>query len=248
MGNQQTKVFIGVPVYGSVDVHFFAALMDFIKAAKDFPHTLHYVAGDSLVSRARNTITMEFLKSDCTHLLFIDSDLVFSIDQIKRLISHGESIIGGFYPKKKDGAPELVFNPTIPPTPMDSRRLTEVRYIGTGFMLIAREVFEKMIAELGDDIVFKVDTKEKVGFDFWPVGVYKYADGSRRYLSEDWYFCQRALDLGFRIFGDNGIMLKHSGNALYPLKSQEAALFSVTPETAEPVNAAATPSPAVAAA
>ena len=248
MGKQQNKVFIGVPVYGAVDIHFFDALLKFIGASKDFNHSLNYVCGDSLVSRARNTLTMDFLKSDCTHLLFIDSDLVFSLEQIQRIISHGEDIVGGFYPKKKDGPCELVYNPLIPAATMDARRLTEVRYIGTGFMCIARRVFEKMIEELGDELIFKVDTKEKVGFDFWPVGVYKYADGARRYLSEDWYFCQRAIDLGFKIYGDNGIALKHSGNAVYPLKSQEAPLFSVPSETVAPVNAVAAQSPAMAAA
>jgi len=221
------KPFLAIPIFASIDIHFFASLMAFIKDAKDFSYGISYVCGDSLVSRARNTLSMEFLKSDCTHLLFLDSDLVFSLEQIKRVLSHDEDIVGGFYPKKKDGAPELVFNPTIPPTPMDSRRLTEVRYMGTGFLCISKKVFEKMISELGDEIIFKLDGKEKVGFDFWPVGVYKFSDGTRRYLSEDWYFCQRAIDLGFKVYGDNGILLKHSGNAVYPLESQEAALLHV---------------------
>lgn len=228
----EKRVFIGIPVFNQVDVHFFDSVMKFAQHNSDkVSCKIAVVAGDSLVPRARNTLTMEFLKQqDCTHLLFIDSDLIFSGDQIERLLSHDVDIVGGFYPKKQQGNPELVFNTLTPPAPMDSRRLTPVKYIGTGFMCVKRCVFEKMIEELGDEIIFKVDGQEnKFGFDFWPVGVYKYPDGTRRYLSEDWYFCQRAIDLGFTVYGDNGVLLKHSGSAVYPLKTQEQQLFSRLP-------------------
>ena len=143
---------------------------------------------------------------------------------------------------------EFFFNCLTPVGEMDERRLTPVKYMGTGFLCVAKAVFEKMIAELGDTLIFKVDETEKVGFDFWPVGVYQFKDGSRRYLSEDWFFCQRAIDLGFTVYGDNGILLRHSGNAVYPLLSQEAGLFRTQPETEAPVSAAAAPSPVMAAA
>jgi hypothetical protein len=221
------KLFLGVPIYNSVDCHFFSALLEFQRAAiaEDFGYKLHYIIGDSLVSRARNAITMEFLKSDCTHLLFIDSDLVFSLDQVKRIMSHDEDIVGGFYPKKKQGPIEFVFNCIKPEPPVDERGLTEVKYMGTGFLCISRKVFETMIDKLWDDLIYKVDTLEKVAFDFWKVGTYKFADGFKRYLSEDWYFCQVAKDLGFKVYGDQKILLKHSGNAVYPLQTQEHELF-----------------------
>lgn len=221
------SLFVATPIYGGVDPHFFCSLLQFLGAKHELPFPIQCstVIGDSLVTRARNNLTMEFLKSHHTHLLFIDSDLVFGVDHVRRIMEHGEDIVGGFYPKKKDGDAELVFN-SLTSLEMDSRSLSEVNYIGTGFICIKRCVFEKMISELGDDIVFKVDgVQNKVGFDFWPVGVYKYPDGSRRYLSEDWYFCQRARDLGFKVWGDNKVLLKHSGNALYPLKHQEKQIF-----------------------
>jgi hypothetical protein len=242
----KANIFIGVPVFGSVDVHFFDSMMKFVQnKSESMICKIAVVAGDSLVPRARNTLTMEFLKaSDCTHLLFIDSDLIFSAEHVARLVSHDVDIVGGFYPKKQQGDPELVFNTLDTPAPMDERRLTPVKYIGTGFIMVKRCVFEKMISEYGDEMIFKVDgPPDKFGFDFWPVGVYKYKDGTRRYLSEDWYFCQRARDLGFTIYGDNGVILKHSGSAVYPLKSQEAKLFGRLPSNAAVPAAAAPESP-----
>lgn len=221
------KLFVATPIYGSVDPHFFCSVLRFLESKKSlpFPVDCSTVIGDSLVTRARNTMTMEFLKSGASHILMIDSDLVFSAEHVERIMSHDEDIVGGFYPKKKDGDAELVFN-SMSSIEMDERGLTEVNYIGTGFICIKRRVFEEMISKLGDEIVFKVDgVHNKVGFDFWPVGVYRYPDNSRRYLSEDWYFCQRARDLGFKVWGDNKVLLKHSGNALYPLKHQEKQIL-----------------------
>jgi len=250
---EKTSLFVGVPIFNSVDVHFFDSAIKFLKTNDSIRCKFAVVAGDSLVPRARNTLTMEFLKSDCTHLLFIDSDLIFGADQVARILSHDEDIVGGFYPKKQQGDPELVFNCLTPPAPMDHRRLTPVKYIGTGFICVKRRVFEKMIEEYGDEMIFSVDGKPGTfAFDLWPVGVYKYKDGSRRYLSEDWYFCQRAIDLGFTVYGDNGVILKHSGSAVYPLRTQEEKLFKRLPTSvaataaappASPLCEAAAPSP-----
>ena len=226
MGNT-TKPFLAIPCYGAIDPNFFSAWLEFQRAAKEsgFDYGHKFLFGDSLVSRARNGLTMDFLASDCTHMLFVDSDLVFSLDQVKRIISHDENIVGGFYPKKAQGPVEFVFNCIVPQPEMDSRRLTPVKYMGTGFLCVKRCVLEKMIMELGDQIIFKVDCHDTFGFDFWPVGVYQFKDGSRRYLSEDWFFCQRAIDMGYTVYGDNAICLKHSGAAVYPLLTQEKDLF-----------------------
>ncbi len=231
--DKEKRLFIGVPIYGGVDPHFF---MSFAKLVQRLPEVgvstsiLPWV-GDSLVNRARNSLTAEFLKTDCTHMLMIDSDLVFSVEQIVRLLSHDEAVVGGFYPKKKEGPVELVCNSFTDGQPaMDTRRLTSLKYIGTGFLLVAREVFERMIEVYGSELVYKDDSQGRVEHDFWTVGVYAYPDGTRRFLSEDWYFCQRCLDLGYQVWGDNGVMLRHSGSAVYPLSYQTSQLYQPLPE------------------
>lgn len=219
MGNK--KLFIGLPIYFSIDPHFFKSAL---KLMAEFPVNcrIQPLIGDSLIPRARNSLSRMFLESDCTHILMIDSDLVFSNDHIKRILSHGEDIVGGFYPKKKEGGIELVCNALDPQPAMDEqRRLTPLKYIGSGFICISRRVFEKMIEVYGEQIEYTLDERRDVKeWDFWSVGTYTFPDGSKRYLSEDWYFCQRALNLGFKVYGDNGITLRHSGSAVYPLQYQ----------------------------
>ena len=55
---------------------------------------------DPSVERARNVLTANFLASDCTHLLFIDSDIAFTPRDVQRIISHEEEVVGGIYPLK----------------------------------------------------------------------------------------------------------------------------------------------------
>lgn len=247
MQHPRVKLFVALPIYGGVDPNFFCSAMKMV-AEFGVNTVIHPLIGDSLVSRARNGLTRMFLESDCTHLLFIDSDLVFSTDHIKRILSHDEDIVGGFYPKKKQGDAELVCNALDNcPNPIDeARRLTQLKYIGTGFMCIKREVFERMIEAYGKDLIYTCDhDQETKEYDFWTVGVYQYPDGNRRYLSEDWYFCQRALDLGYKVWGDNGILCRHSGSAVYPLLTQEASIFNRVAATSTADSAVVTDSPLV---
>lgn len=194
------------------------SLMKF-QANPSVESSLNLKVGDSLVSRARNCLAADFLESDCTHLLFIDSDLIFSAEHIERLVSHDVDIIGGCYPAKAEGKIKWIVNSHSEPRHILENGLQEMRYVGTGFMLIKRRVFLRMIDEF--DLSYKPDESSRdVEWDFFAVGPYQFPDGSRRYLSEDWYFCQRALDLGFKVWADTRVILRHIGQAIYPLQSQ----------------------------
>jgi len=194
--------------------------------------------GDSAVGRARNSITRKFLESDCTHLLQIDSDLIFSINHVHRIMMHDEPIVGGYYCKKQEGAPQLVKNGCLGHSEVKENGLQQERYIGTGFLRVAREVFEAMIDKLGDDLMYHPDHDPTLTeYDFWKMGVYKYADGTRRWLSEDWYFAQMALDLGYKVWGDRAILLGHAdGGTIYPLSYQEETLYGAKAKRETPTD------------
>ena len=226
-GNQHNKVFIGLPVHESLDPQFWLSTLKLAQdvSTGEFSGCVLPWLGDSAIQRARNTLTKRFLETDCTHLLFIDSDLVFSVEQIQRIVSHDESIVGGLYVKKQEGRPELVLNTHFTPKETRPDGLMEVRYVGTGFIRVARSVFERMLAAWEDELWYTRDDDGTTEWDFWHMGVYKYPDGKRRFLTEDWWFCQKAMDLGIRVWADMQVTLRHSGNALYPLSYQEEFLY-----------------------
>lgn len=210
------RVMLASPIYGDVTYDFMACLM---RAQESPPCSLvvHCHAGDSLVSRARNNIAAKFLESDCTHLMMVDSDIVFSPEHISKLLSRDRDIIGGLYPKKmKTLAWVCNVLPEVGPEDDGTQR---VKYIGTGSMLVKRRVFERMIEAYGPQIAYSPDAGEEGGtkHDFFPVGVYRTPDGHGRYLSEDWYFCQRWLDLGGEVWADLTVVHHHIGRAVYPL-------------------------------
>lgn len=243
------KLFIGVPVYGGVDPHFFKCWSHLVASNSGqlpYPLILYPHCGDSLVSRARNHVTRMFLESDATHLLFIDSDLVFSSEHITRIMSHDLDIVGGVYCKKSEGDVQVVCN-SVGKSENRPSGVSEVGYIGTGFLCVSRKVFEVMIQEFGKDIWYLIDPDHtKREYDFWHTGVYDYGEAvtpRRRYLSEDWWFCQKAMDVGFRVWMDMGVILGHSGNAIYPLSYQKTQLLakhtkSLLDEVAKPSGAA----------
>jgi FkbM family methyltransferase len=227
------KLFIAVPVYGALEPNFTLSLFRLVMD-KPCDMGLDLKIGDSLVSRARNAQVAKFLKSDCTDMLFIDSDLIFTPDHVKRILGHDEPLVGGFYVKKKEGNPEFVVNTFEKLDPPRADGLQKVKYVGTGFMKISRIVFEKMIEKYKDEIAYHPDEQppDAVEYDFFSVGRYKFPDGTTRYLSEDWFFCQRWLDLGGEVWADAAICCKHVGPACYPLKTQEAQIFGPRPDTA----------------
>ena len=126
-----------------------------------------FLFNESLITRARNYLVDEFIhRSDCTHLLFLDSDISFNPQDVIALLALDKDVIGGPYPKKaikwksvktavkknpeieagtlEKLAGDFVFNPVKGTAQFTVSDPLEVLEIGTGFMLVKREVFHKM--------------------------------------------------------------------------------------------------------
>src|SRR5712672_944403 len=132
---KEPKLFVGVPIMWGVDPLFFRSCLTFLLQFKRESGTiLDPNIGDSAVGRSRNTLTRRFLASDCTHMLMVDSDLVFGADQVTRMLGHGEELVGGLYCKKQEGTPQMVLNTFAEGVQKkeDDRGLLPVRYVGTG--------------------------------------------------------------------------------------------------------------------
>jgi hypothetical protein len=217
------KLFLGLPVYGAYNAHFVHSMFALI-TQRPCPMIIRPCVGDSLVARARNRLCAQFLASDCTHMLQLDTDLIFSPEHIAKLIAHAEAgidIIAGLYPKKQK---ELgwVCNVLDQPEPDRPDGLQRVKYAGTGCLMVSRAVLLAMINQ-HPEIEYDPDEGDESGVkhDFFATGVRAF-EGRRRYLSEDWMFCQRALDLGFDILMDTTVILKHVGEMIYPLQDVES--------------------------
>ena len=218
-----TKVHICMPCYGGNLTE--STFMSFIKWSNTarqlgIDWTMETMTNESLITRARNTLTAKFLNNqDSTHLMFIDSDIGWEPWHLLVMLNADKDVIGGLYPMKSlpikwcvngfEGAKE-------------DGPLQEVSKTGTGFLLIKRHVFEKLkthphVVPFKNDIGLPVelDANMKTYFD---TGVRE-----NRYYSEDWAFCENWRDLGGEVWVDKRVLLRHSGTYVFCHENQEQA-------------------------
>jgi hypothetical protein len=233
------KLFVATPCYGGQCFGLYAkACLDLQATAIQYGMECRFsfIFNESLITRARNYLVDEFLRSGCTHLLFIDSDIQYNPQDILALLALDRDIIGGPYPKKSINWPNIanavtrnsvtdgqnvklregfnpneldgvtgdfVFNPVPGTTSFKVTEPVEVMEIGTGFMMVKKEVFEKF-AEEYPHLHYKPDHVGQANFDGSRY-IHAYFDTvidpkSHRYLSEDYMFCQYAREIGMKVW------------------------------------------------
>src|SRR5690348_16420154 len=56
---------------------------------------LAFVAGDCFIDHARNQIVAQFLETDCTHLIMIDADQGWEVENVLDLLDRPEEVVAG---------------------------------------------------------------------------------------------------------------------------------------------------------
>lgn len=204
-------------------------LIDFLNVATQckLPVTLDTMGNESLITRGRNNMMARGLHNwkQATHFMFIDSDIRFNPIDMVNMITADKDVIGGLYPKK--GLPiDFNFNIKKPETRIENY-LVEVETIATGFLMIKREVYEKLIEAYPET---KYIDDIGLGKQFEP---YMYAifdtviDENGRYLSEDWTFCRRWQEIGGDCWADLRVLLGHYGTYQFQVHTHEELLTAL---------------------
>ena len=225
-----TKVHIAMPCYGGMLTE--STFMSFIKWANtarqlNIDWTLETMVNESLISRARNTLTAKFLDMpEATHLFFVDADIGWEPWHLLVLLNRDVDVIGGLYPMKTMPIKWVVNGFEGAEEGPDG--LQEVSKAGTGFLLMKKHVFEKLkthpaVKQYKNDIGLdpKYDQHLKTYFDT--------AVRQNRYYSEDWTFCENWRDMGGRIWMDKRVLLRHSGSYVFCMENQEHLMNTVGP-------------------
>ena len=244
------KIFVGTPMYGGQATGLYTKAtndLSMLCAAHGITLKYYFLFNESLVQRARNYIADEFLRSDCSHLLFIDADIAFNPkDALALLGIHLQNpeeypIVTGPYPKKtiawekvakaaqmgkSDDDPfelarftsDFVFNPVKGMKQFKLSEPVEVQEAGTGFMLISREAFEKY-RDAYPELSYLPDHARTEQFD-GTREITAFFDcvtdpESRRYLSEDYFFCHKARDSGLKVWMCPWMHLNHVGTHIF---------------------------------
>lgn len=238
-----TKLFVATPMYGGLchgqyTVGMISMVGVFTRAQVPFEY--NYMMNESLITRGRNSLADTFLRGDCTHLMFIDADIGFDPTDILRMIDADKDIICGLYPRKEIDWVQVYNAVASGVPPQELHKYTgafvvnavgnaeqvagtlnapvEIANGGTGFMLIKREVFEKLssvVPEYNNDMhtVIEAVQEPKVIKEFFATSID--ASSGNRLLSEDYHFCKIAREQGFTVWGAPWAQLAHCGSYIF---------------------------------
>ena len=171
------------------------------------------------IDMGRSQMASEALADGFEEQMWIDADVGFAADDVDRLRAHSESFVCGLYAKR--GTPELACHATPDTKELifgEMGGLVEMTYVGMGFCLIRREVF--------DDVRTKhalptCGINQKVPFApyFMPMVIPR-GEETRGvtdswYLAEDYAFCERARTAGHPVLADTRVRLFHVGRYGY---------------------------------
>ena len=230
----EVRLCIGTPCFGGNVTDAYTISLLGLQAAcfrRGIKLSFCLLHGDALITRARNSVVAEFLRDEkASHLLFIDADIGFSPEAVFRLLEADRDMVGGAYPVKTvnwqrvrpglDPAATLdyvaeLLEPGAPP-PADG--FARARYVGTGFLLVRRSVFERMAAHY-PEIKYR-RSHASADSDIDPDCLHAYFDcvidrATGLYLSEDFTFCKRWIDMGGELWVDLRSQLKHVGRHVF---------------------------------
>lgn len=208
------KVFIALPAYDfKVSLKLAISLARFAQEAPKHGIAIEIgsICGCSVVSRARNLLAKDMLESNCTDLMFIDSDINFQPEDVFRLLAWTsdpkKGIVAGVPRTRKT---EKVYISTLDfdennELTMNGMGLVRAKRVATAFMMVRREVFEKMV-EAHPEWNYYDDRSDRMlnaMFDFKVT--------EEGYIGEDFLFCDRTRELGFEVWVDPTISLGHMG-------------------------------------
>lgn len=211
-----------MPCYGGQLTE--ATFMSYIKWANmarqlGIDWTVETMTNESLISRARNTLTAKFLATEgSTHLMFIDADIGWEPWHLLVMLDAQKDVIGGLYPMKSMPIKWCVNG--IPGQEEGPGDLVEVSKTGTGFLLIKRDVFEKLNAHPATK-PFTNDIGLDPSLNQFMKTYFDTAVREGRYYSEDWTFCENWRDIGGQVWVDKRVLLKHVGTYVFDAASQD---------------------------
>lgn len=170
--------------------------------------------GDALISRSRSrAATWFYEKTDDDLLMFIDDDVKISPFDATQLMNEAYQlnlpIVGAAYVTKSKEKPGFAIRPLENMEMMFGRegKIYEVRSVSTGCMVIRREVLKEFIAK---GIAPKCSHGETYYYPFFQHEK-MIINGAWEDVSEDWYFCEKAKKLGFKVYCDTTVKTSHIG-------------------------------------
>lgn len=193
----EKKILIAIPTSKYIEPETFKSIYD-LEIPAGYKVDFQYFFGYN-ISQVRNLISDWVIKG-YDYLFSVDSDIAFSKDTLKKILSHDKDLVTGIYRQRK---PEQILEIYLPNENGGMRNanieeltqpLVEIVGCGFGCVLIKKKVFE----DIG-----------------YPQFEYKMANVHNILVSEDNDFCIKARSKGFKLYCDTSVICKHIGSTNY---------------------------------
>ena len=226
---------IGTPMYGGMCTSEYTdSLLKLSESCNKsgVKLTTIFLGNESLIQRGRNTIAHHFMNlPDATHLMFIDADIKFRVEDIVKMIKADKELIIGPVALKGYNWEEIrmaalageddigrtggVFNiNTLPDIEMQSEdEPFEIEHGGNAFMMIRRDCLQALESHTpiytngGRSLPDGVEIK-----DYFRVEINK---DTNHLLSEDYFFCHSYRQIGGKVWCAPWVETGHFGSHLF---------------------------------
>ena len=226
---------IGTPMYGGMCTSEYTdSLLKLSESCNKsgVKLTTIFLGNESLIQRGRNTIAHHFMNlPDATHLMFIDADIKFRVEDIVRMIKADKELIIGPVALKGYNWEQIrmaalageddigrtggVFNINLLPgiKMEDENEPFEIEHGGNAFMMIRRDCLEALepvtpiYTNGGRSLPDGVEIK-----DYFRVEINK---DTNHLLSEDYFFCHSYRQIGGKVWCAPWVETGHFGSHLF---------------------------------
>ena len=245
---QRASLMVATPLYDGAQAPYLRGVLELASLAdrQAIACTFAQLSHNPSIDRVRNAMASMFLRSACTHLLFLDGDIGFDpaqvIDLVRRMQADPDlAIIGAPCPKREinwhavaaaadkglaaDDPRQLErFGGAFAMELLDGKagfRLdapVELARLGTGLMIIRRDVIESLYTR-HPELAYRPGaadlSSDEIGDELVALFHPMIEPETRHLLSEDYAFCRRARDAGFRIWMAPWMRTTHTGPAKF---------------------------------
>ena len=183
------KIALGISTQGTIHSKTAFSIIETIRLNKEIEFLPIFRYGGYIAENKAEEVRIA-QENLCSHIFFVDHDMVFDYKALPALLAHDKDIIGVHYnyrflPLKKM---------TVEAEEHSENEPYIVKAVGGGFLLVNMKVFEKL-----DRPYFPMEQDE----------------AGKRVVTEDFGFYDKARDKGFKVWVDPLIKVNHEGLFLY---------------------------------
>lgn len=214
------KLAILTPCYsGYVSYRFMLSLIQTITKVSSVELNFWTIAGMSVLPMARNQLVAKAMAWGADKIVFIDDDISWRPEDFKRLIVAPEHIVAGAYEKKRQDLkdpPSMAISQLPEGMKVGPNGLYAVDGAGTGFMRIDRCVFEDLKSKCVKLGMMEGEESPAVEAELYEYFMFGrlYKDNKTFLDGEDYNFCRKARDVGYKTYVDADIHLGHNTGPL----------------------------------